>query len=259
MNIFKSITTKLLSFAIALTMLCPTTALTAAAATVPDSVKVGTYKNGYYYTGTYNGAPIEVEFDAAGDKITNLKSSSDKLRVYMVYNSTSNKLGRIGTWSNTPGTYTVTFDICGSDGTVKESKSVQVVVYYYGTTVIKKSPVKDIKYAGKSLYSDYDYVSMPASGKLSVTMNKNFKLKGLRIGKMSGKNNEYKYSKFKNNKNLKLSKKYYKYNYKSGSSYEYSRKNMAAYTYVEVTYQNKKTKETGVITYSIGKLINYVK
>ena len=51
MKVLKSFSKKFLAVAIALTMMLPTTAITASAATCDSDVYVKTYKNGYYYTG----------------------------------------------------------------------------------------------------------------------------------------------------------------------------------------------------------------
>ncbi|MBE5844248.1 MAG: hypothetical protein E7302_08715 [Butyrivibrio sp.] len=257
MKTIKQLSKKLATLALAFTLLLGTTSVTAYAATTNgDNITVRTYKNGYYYTGTEYGAPITVNFDAVGDRIANLKSSSVDLRVYTVSIKKGDKTGKIGVWSKKPGKYTVDFDVVDAAGAVKEHKTVNVKVVI-GRYI--ESAVKDIKYNGKSLWLNpaYDAVNMPKSGKVNVVMNKNFKLTGLRIGKRNA-NNEYVYSKVKNGKKITLDKKAYTYS-SSGSSYSYYTKNMESNTQLEITYKNKKTGETGVVTYSISRLVNYNK
>lgn len=257
MKVLKSFFQKFLAVALALTMMLPTTAITASAATCDSDVYVKTYKYGYFYTGTKYGAPIEITFDEKGDDIANLKSDSDKLKVYRVSIEKNKKKGHIGVFATTPGTYNVSFDIIGADKKVKESKVVKVHVSYYG----KSSAIKSIKYANKELWSGdfYDLVSIPAKGKLTITMNKGYKLKSVKIGKYPKKGvTDYKFTKFKNGGNLTLSKIPYSYTSKS-SSYISKRNYMSAYTEVQITYINNKTKKTDVATYGISKLVNYVK
>ncbi len=250
----KEFSKKLAAFALAFAMIVPT-AIPVSAATCPSSVEVKTYKNGYYYTGTHNGAPIEIALDEKGDYIGNLKSSSVNCRVYRVYTSTSNKKAKIGVWSKTPGTYTVTFDVFNSNKVKKESKSIVVKVSYY---TYSTSPIKDVLYSGKSIYSGYyDAISIPKSGKLEVKLTKGNKLKGIRIGTREAKTNIYKYKSTKNGKKITLSKVPYKYSY-SSSTYSYRRENMEADTMIEITYINKK-KEVCTYTTSISKLVNYAK
>lgn len=258
MKVLKSFSKKFLAVALALTIMLPTTAITAsAAASCESDVYVKTYKTGYYYTGTKYGAPIEITFDAKGDDIANIKSDSDKLKVYRVSVMTNKKKGYIGVFATTPGTYKVSFDIVGADKKVKESKVVNVHVSLFGGSGV----IKSVKYANKDLWSadTYDYFNIPAKGKLTVTLNKGYKLKSMRVGKYPKKGaNEYKYTKFKNGGTLTLSKVPYSYSYK-GESYSYKSTNMQAYTEIEVTYVNNKTKKTETTTFSLGKLINYVK
>ncbi len=254
MNSFRKFSKKLVTLALAFTMLFGTTSVTAFAATTDQTAyEVRTYKNGYYYTGTEYGAPITVNFDVAGDKIVNLKSSSANLRVYCVSTKKYSKNAKIGVWSKKPGKYTVSFDVADKAGKVKEHKAVTVKVYLDKAT---KSPVKKITYHGKSMWDEnfYDAVSMPKSGKLKVTMNKGFQLTGIRLEKR-GKDGNYTYSSVKNGKKITLSTNVYSY-----KSDRYSRTDMDAGTYVEISYKNKKTGETGKITYGgLERLINYVK
>ena len=258
MESFRKFSKKLATLALAFTMLFGTSVTAFAATTDQSSYEVRTYKNGYYYTGTEYGAPITVNLDVAGDKIVNLKSSSANLRVYCVSTRRYSKTAKIGVWSKKPGKYTVTFDVADAAGKVKEHKAVTVKVYIDKTTT---SPVKKITYAGKDLWSEnfYDAVSIPKSGKLKVKMNKNYTLTGLRIEK-KGKDGNYTYTSAKNGKKIKLGTIADSYKSDPSSSKQYSREDMAAYTYVEVSYKNKKTGETGKITYgSLTKLVNYVK
>ena len=70
-------------------------------------------------------------------------------------------------------------------------------------------------------------------------------------------NSEVEYKVVKNNANIKLSTIPYMYSYAykyDKDSYLHRRKEIIAYTWVRVTYKNKKTKKIGVATYSIKKV-----
>ena len=253
MKIVEGFSRKLLTLALALTMLFPTTAITANAATCKDTVSVHTYKNGDFLSGTTSG-PIEVQFDEHGDYIANLHSSSDKLKVYVTAIWNYQKKGVIGVWTKTPGKYKVTFDIYGGNGVKKESKTVNVKVRYSASV---DYPIKKITYAGKALYGEgYNALNMPKSGKLKVELKKKYKIKKIEIGKWDDKKKTTVYKTFKNGKKLTLNTHPYTYIYNSGSTSTEER-NMEASTSIRITYIDKKTKEENYVFSSITRLVNY--
>ncbi len=258
MNKMKGILRRVVTLALTVTMLLPNAAITAsAAATCPAEVEVGTYKGkGYYYTGTVYGAPIEVNFDTAGDYIANVKSSSSDLKVFVVVNYQSRKLGRIGVLTTKLGKYQVSFDIYSKNGVKKESKNVNVIVYDLNKTI---DPVKKITYAGKdSIYGSDNIYDVAKSGKLKVTMKKGYKLKSIEIGKIDPKDNKIKFKKFKNGKKVTLSTYAPKYdrNYSWCQGYI---ANMYSVTYVKINYYNTKKKRNETTMKYIYRLVNWNK
>ncbi len=255
MKIIEEFSRKLLTLALALTMLFPTTAITANAATCPGTANVLTYKNGNFLTGTTSGA-FEVAFDDHGDYIANLHSSSDKLKVYVTAIWNYQKKGVVGVWTKSPGKYKVSFDIYGRNGQKKESKVVNVIVKYASTL---NNPIKQVTYAGKPVYGgEYNALNRPKSGKLKVELKKNFKIKKIEIGKYDDKKKATVYKTVKNGKKITLNTHPYTYIYKSNYSSTEER-DMEATTSIKITYINKKTKEENTIFTSITKLVNYNK
>ncbi len=139
----------------------------------------------------------------------------------------------ISCFAKKKGSYKVTFDVVKADGTVRCTKTIKVKTTYPET----KSPVKKITYAGKNIYDIYPYTKT-TSGKLSVTMNKGFKLKKIEVI-TTGKDGKSVIKTVKNNKTIKLAKqeKYTSDNYSSKS--EYNR--LFPCTDIRITYVEKKT------------------
>ena len=220
-----------------------------------ESVSVG-YASRYSYGG---GNYTYIYLDNAGDRVTNIKSSSKNLiatktreRVYTTtekdYDTgkmvTETKYGTayISFFAKKAGTYTVTFDVTKSDGTVRCTKTITVKTNSYTTSTV--NPVKSIKYAGKDLYNYYPYTTK-TSGKLKVTLKKGYKLVSIEIGKYNSAG-EIVYKKVKNNSKITLSKKRVtksEYKYTSGSS-AYVSDDLFPCTRIKITCKNKKTGET---------------
>ena len=153
-----------------------------------------------------------------------------------------------------------------------ENKEVTVIVKYTSSVNV---PISRITYAGKNVFASkktnkgrgmYDAVSMPKKGRFKVTMKKGYKVKSIEVGKYQKYNTpdgystklEYSGKKLKNGGKVKLGKTASSFSTKSDTS-ESLRKNMEAGTTFRITYINKKTKEEGVYTITLNRLVNYVK
>lgn len=223
-----------------------------------------------------------ITFDAYGDTIKNLKSKSSSMMVKTTnvnqyrssYNSDYNsKSATIQVYTKKAGTFKFSFDIYGKDGKKKTSHTVTV----YSKT---DSPLKSLKFGSRDLinYSikngrstNLNYYTKAVSGKLSVKMNKGYKLKKIEIGKTKVTkksdssikvSSETVYTKVKNGAKIKLSSTQYQYLHESGdpepkegdrySSYNYDYSNeMFAYTYIRITYTDKYTKAEDTYTTSL--------
>lgn len=144
------------------------------------------------------------------------------------------------------GTYTLTVTIKNAKKKTTCKKNIQVYAEEYAT------PVKSLKYAGKSYNAIGTNLFTKKSGKLQVVMNKGFKLQKIEVGKYAEKaykeyNPEPVYVKVKNKANITLadSTKYKAntyispgeyYSYESGTNYDY----LYPVTYVKVTYKDMK-------------------
>ncbi|MBD5545473.1 MAG: hypothetical protein HDR01_14835 [Lachnospiraceae bacterium] len=237
----------------------------AEAKTAVDTVNGVTYSDsesisvGYLYS-FFEGAGGDalIQLSNRGDRVTNVKSSSTNLLAKKTYESydTSTSIDYdtkqktvssryyttyISFFAKKAGTYTVTFDIVKQDGTVRCTKSIKVKAS--GSTA--SSPIKKITYAGKDLYSYYPFTTK-GSGKLKVTMKAAYKLVSIEVGSCN-KKGEITYKKVKNNKKISLVKKAVytnQYNYSAGGT-KYMSDELFPTTYIRITYQNKKKKETG--------------
>lgn len=253
-----------------------TTPVTSEAAKVTKSTTISPYSDYSYSSGISNTGAIYVELDEPGDYIKNIKSKNSNLKAkltcgYSYYyksddyiSKSNNYYAVIGLYTNKALSTKVSFDIYGEDNKKKESKTVKVTA----KTTSYLNPVKSIKFGGKEL--DYNKLYTAKSGKVKVTMNKNFKLLKLEAGTYSAPKkttsdsctryeNEIVYKKAKNNGKITLGKYgyYYSYNYQysDGKIHSNYSSRILAPTYIRITYQNKKTKDTGTVTYSIRKLI----
>ncbi|MBQ8246585.1 MAG: hypothetical protein IJZ42_05590, partial [Lachnospiraceae bacterium] len=125
-------------------------------------------------------------------------------------------------------------------GGLKCTKTIKV---YVDKTTGSNYPIKYVKYAGKQTWEHYPYTTKK-SGKLKVKLNKGYSLVSIEVGKQN-KKGEWKYTKVKNNKKIKLAtSQKYSYSY-SGSNYSYSYKYNRLFpcTEIRITVKNKKTGE----------------
>ncbi|MBR1693602.1 MAG: hypothetical protein IJ711_12645 [Lachnospiraceae bacterium] len=236
-----------------------------------ESVSVK-YCSNYYQGG---GGYAYVSLSNSGDRVGNVKSSSKNLlakKTYERYSISTNK-NLDYTWDETKqeyvenetttttttygsayisffakkaGSYKVTFDVIKEDGNVRCTKTIKVTTY--GDS--GNSPVKSIKYDGKDIYTYYPFTTK-TSGKLAVKMSKNYKLVKIEIGKRN-KKGEYVYKKAANNKKISLAKSA-KYTYDTDYS-EWVYNPLFPSTSIRITFQNKKTKETGTYTTSLATI-----
>lgn len=266
---------KILTTALAVGLLF-TTSVTSEAAKTTKATTISPLSEYSYSSGISNSGAIYVQLDEPGDYITNIKSKNSNLKAKLTraytyhyktdyYTSSNNtNYAVIGLYGKKALSTTVTFDIYGENNKKKESKSVKVNVKTSSYT----NPVKSIKFAGKPLDSTKLYTAK--SGKLKVTLNKKYKLLKVETGtytapvKSTSYNttyyeNEMVYKQIKNNSKITLGKYgyYYSYNhlYSDGDRHSYYSTRILAPTEIRITYQNKKTKTTGTVTYTMNKLI----
>lgn len=97
------------------------------------------------------------------------------------------------------------------------------------------------------------------SGKLSIKMASGYKLQKIQIRTYDKDGKEVKKT-VKNNKKITLGQYAYSYSYNReynntpNSFYGYWYKYLNAPTYIEITYKDKWTKQSEVVTYSIQRL-----
>lgn len=250
------------------------------AAQVVDTVNGVSYNDemiiniGYAYDSLYGATSSSyIDIDFEGDRIGNVKSSSSNLLVKKTkesfYNSVTTDVdydydteqyvttvkkvdeysyAYIGYYAKKKGKYTVSFDVIKPDGSVRCTKTITVNAQ--GSNISYVYPFKKITYAGKELGYHYPYAKKN-SGKLKVSMKKGYKLVSIEIGKYN-KKNELVYKKVKNNKKITLAKSHvYKYSYSySSGGYSYDYDDLFPFTYIKITYKNKKTGD--VDTYTTG-------
>lgn len=251
-----------------------TTPVTADAATAPKSTTISTNAEYSYSSGISSSGAIHVKLDDAEDYIGNIKSKNSSLKAKVTYmycynensSSAESPYATIGLYAKKNLNTVVTFDIFDGNGKKKESKSVKVIAKTSVSST--KVPVKSATFAGKPI--TYGKVSTKNSGKVKVTMNKNFKLVKLEVGTYSAPKKEVSgtssrlqntitYKTIKNNAKIKLGTKCYTYSYlddDADNNYYYSsyHTNILAPTQIKITYQDKKTKTTGEVYYIIYKI-----
>ena len=238
---------------------------------IPSKVRI--YPNSEY---TSNGVKVYINNDE--NYITNIKTSSKNLKAKVAYknyySSSEDNYASIGLYATKEGTYKLSFDVFNKKGG-KKLFTKKVTVYAKAD-----APFKSIKYAGSSNLYD---IQKKASGKLSVKLNKGYKLKSIEVGTYSyidqvDKNEtsensvaiekkystELKYKKVKNNAKITLGtipSSYYNYRYENEkndySSYLYVYKSLSsdliANTNIRITYIDKYTKEEVTTSYTIRR------
>ena len=181
--------------------------------------------------------------------VKNIKTNSKNLiaKNTRYYTSTStdeytNPYAEIGLYAKKEGTYKVTYNICDKAG--KKLSSGKVTVY-----AKNDSPVKSAKFANKEINSA---LTGKTSGKLSISMNKGYKLKKITVATYDKSGKEV-VKNFKNNSTLKLGQYAYisRNTYSDSSSYYTS---LAARTTITVTYVDKYTKQECKLVYIIRRL-----
>ncbi|MBD5465333.1 MAG: hypothetical protein HDR22_05875 [Lachnospiraceae bacterium] len=231
-----------------------------------DLVEMGV---GYAYDSSYGGgATTYIYLSTDGDRVANVKSNSSNLLVKKTRESyyrstdtdweTNQKTTKwsycsayLSFFAKKQGEYKVAFDVVKADGSVRCTKEITVKAIASRDYV---DPIKSIKYAGKDLYKYYPYATK-TSGVLKVTMKKSYKLVSIEVGSYN-KKGKFVYKKVKNGKKISLAKKAVytrEYNYSGGGS-KYRYDELFPATYIRITYQNKKTKETDTWTTSLYTL-----
>ncbi|MCR5283604.1 MAG: hypothetical protein K6E18_09555 [Lachnospiraceae bacterium] len=149
---------------------------------------------------------------------------------------------RISFFAKKAGTYKVSFDVIKKDGSIRCKKYITVTTNYTYDT-----PIKEVRYAGKLVY-DYGPYITKTSGKISVKMNKGFKLVRIEIGKPDS-TGSYVYKKIKNNAKIKLvTKNVYT---QSSSDMKQSYNALFPETAIRVYYIKNKDKTESYTTYDL--------
>jgi hypothetical protein len=256
MKKLRGFSAKVLTMMLAIILLFPAADFTSDAATCQSRIEIGTYKGkGFYQYAFEITGPIEVKLDSEDDYITNIRTSSPALKASLV-NSQYYFRNLIGLFTKTPGNYTVSFDIYGGNNVKKQTKRVKVKVY---NIAAEKKIIKDVKYAGKSIYGNdkYNYINIPKKGTLKVTINKGFKLKKIQVGRVSAGDRKIKFKNFKNGGKVTLSTLGEK-RVNDTSYYTRVSQDMYAVTYVDVYAYDKKNKKLRKDTAYIYKLTNWI-
>lgn len=222
------------------------------------TVTVGYVSNYNYGGGTYTN----ISLDNDGDRIANVKSGSANLlakKTVEGYSKTTDTSYDYDTDKNVTvtttryystyisffakkkGTYKVSFDVLDSLGNIRCKKTITVTAVASSSV---EDPIKSIKYRGKDLYTFYPYTTA-ASGKLSVSLKKGYKLVSIEVGTKDSKG-QFVYKQVKNNKTIKLAKKavYTSYEYtgaKGGYKYQYD--SLFPQTQIRITYLDKNKEE----------------
>lgn len=241
MKNIKKIVTAVLSLIMALGIfaLPVTDAKAAAKATVTKAV--------HLYVGDVKDGAIAINFAEKGDRVKNLKTSSKNLYAKVVGinmgSSETDCTARIGLFAAKKGNYTVSFDIVNSEDKKISSHSVKI----YANT---ERAIKSVKFAGGDMHG----ITNKTKGKLSVTMNKGYKLTKI-VVETYDKNGERKSKTVKNNSTITLGK--YPYFNESGEvdgNYYYMNTSIEASTQIRIYYTDKYTKSEDSGNYYMYRL-----
>lgn len=274
MKSINKITSIVLSFALFLTLFLSVGQVSQAASSasalkkaVPSKVRIMPY-NEYSIANSTSTTAIFVPLASYDNCISNIKVSNSALKAKQTHeykSETSDSVypyyATIGLYAVKEGTYKVSFDVLTKKGGAK-LYSKKVTVY-----VKSDSPFSSVKYAGKSCES-YN-IQTKSKGKLSIKMNKGYKLKSIEIGTytrntpvksdnsrenyISTKTNQTStltYKKVKNNSVITLgTSSNYSYTYSLTKSedyryiYYYLNDRILAQTTVKITYVDKYSKQ----------------
>lgn len=224
---------------------------------------------------------IRVDFAEKGDKIEKLASNSKNCYAYVsgihstedYSGENSENYAQIDVYAKAEGTYTITFDIVGKDGKVKESISQKI-------TAVKDSyPIKQALVDGKDYFaenfSDFAYFEEHTTPTVKIEMKKGYTLKKIEYAVTELRNKEdgfesvYNYKKIKNGDKVSFSNepvanRYYSENASSygdemnggayESCFEYASATNYTCTRIRVTYTasgSKEEKEAFVFLYKL--------
>jgi hypothetical protein len=203
----------------------------------------------HLYVGTCDDNAISVEFTKQWDHIENLKTSSKNLKAKIVgvnlYNDNVKAPynAKIGLYASKAGTYSVTFDINDSDDEKVSSHSVKVYVN-------EELAVKSVTFSGGEMY----HITTKTKGKISVTMNKGYKLKKIVVETYDQSGNTVSKT-VKNNSNITLGT--YPYSYESGEMYgDYYNLSTSIMvpTFITIYYTDKYTKAQAYETKAVYRV-----
>ncbi len=247
MKIFKRTVCLFLAFCLCAGMLLlqPQSTVSAATTTTPNTKVLRMYPKTQYTSAIHVNLP-----KGKVCYVKNIKVDKNGLIAKNTYYYTSTSsdeyaapYASIGLYAKKEGKYTVSYNICDKAG--KKLSSGNVTVY-----VKNDSPFKSVKFAGKELTNA---LTAKKSGKLSISMNKGYKLKKITVTTYN-KSGQRVVKTMKNNGTLTLSQ-YAMVNDSSlldGTRYFYT--SFAASTIVIITYTDKYTKQDRESIYIINRL-----
>lgn len=182
--------------------------------------------------------------------VKNIKTGSKNLIAKNTYYYTSTSsdeyaapYASIGLYAKKKGKYVVSYDICDKAG--KKLSSGKTTVY-----VSDDQPIKSVKFDKKYLSSA---ITFKKSGKLSISMNKGYKLKKITVTTYNKSGKEV-VKTVRNNSTIKLGEyaQIYDNSYSDGSRYFST--SLAARTQIKITYTDKYTKQKCESSYTINRL-----
>lgn len=284
MKLTKKITSVVITFALFLSLFLSAGQVSEAASSasalkkaIPSKIRIMPYTE-YVYGNYESTTTIFVPYASYDNCISNIKVSKKGLQAKITreskYDNPStnySNYGVIGLYATKEGVYKVSFDVLTKKGGAKlYSKTVTVYVK-------SDSPFASATYAGKS---NWYSLQKKNKGKLSIKMNKGYKLKSIEVGtykknapeKSSYSSDSYSYidtressslvyKKVKNNSVITLGTNgnYSSSYYCSKSDYSYSLSSsldndILATTIIKVTYVDKYTKKNAVASYYLYRM-----
>lgn len=247
MKIFKRTVSLFLAFCLCAGMLLlqPQSTVSAATTTTPNTKILRMYPK------TQNTSAIHVNLPKGKVcYVKNIKTGSKNLIAKNTYYYTSNSSDKyaapyasIRLYAKKKGKYVVSYDICDKAG--KKLSSGKTTVY-----VSDDQPIKSVKFDKKYLSSA---ITFKKSGKLSISMNKGYKLKKITVTTYNKSGKEV-VKTVRNNSTIKLGEyaQIYDNSYSDGSRYFST--SLAARTQIKITYTDKYTKQKCESSYTINRL-----
>lgn len=196
---------------------------------------------------------IRIGVGSSAESISNIKSKNKNLKakLYVTCNddTSGGKWYLVHLYSKKSGIYKVTYTYTNANG--QQSKKTLKV------KVTKEEPIKYVKLGKKSLTNENVNIVTANRAKLSIKMNKGYKIKKIELIK-----NEYTSTgsttkvttRVKNNSKIKVSNIPFTVIYRRANSTIYTyKKSISAETDIVITYKDKYSKRNKTITYTLIK------